>query len=142
MIRTYAEVITFPTFEERFEYLRLNGTVGEETFGFDRYLNQVFYHDPEWHKTRDRIIVRDCGRDLGVVGFELYGVILIHHLNPITKDDILNRAPKLFDPENLVCCSKRTHDAIHYGDRSLLYVAPIERTPNDTCPWKRKEVLI
>ena len=141
MIRTYAELITFPTFEERFEYLRLNGTVGEETFGFDRYLNQVFYHDPEWHKTRDRIIVRDCGRDLGVVGFELYGVILIHHLNPITKDDILNRAPKLFDPENLVCCSKRTHDAIHYGDGSLLYVAPIERTPNDTCPWKRKEVL-
>lgn len=140
MIRTYAELVTLATFEERYEYLRLDGKVGEETFGSNRYLNQLFYKDPDWRATRDRIVIRDCGCDLGVLGFELYGTIYIHHINPITKDDILSRAPKLFDPENLICCSKRTHDAIHYGDRSLLCVAPIERTPYDTCPWKKKEV--
>ena len=135
-IRTYSELIKLRTFEERYEYLKLNGKVGEETFGFDRYLNQVFYKSQIWQKTRRDIIVRDLGCDLGIEGYEIYGRILIHHINPISKEDILERNKILFDPENLITTVKRTHDAIHYGDSDLLIKAPIERSMNDTCPWK------
>ena len=136
MIRTYSELITLPTFEERFEYLKIGGRVGRETFGYDRYLNQAFYKTPEWLATRDRIIVRDHGCDLGIEGREIYGRILIHHLNPITMEDIINRSSWLFDPENLITTVKNTHDAIHYSDESLLIKDPVERRQNDMCPWR------
>lgn len=135
-IRTYSELITFPTFEERYEYLRLKGRVGEETFGFDRYLNQVFYKSKEWRSIRDYVITRDNGCDLGMDGYEIYGQILIHHMNPITKEDILERKDVLLNPEYLITTVKNTHDAIHYGDANLLVTAPIERRKNDTCPWR------
>ena len=137
MIRTYSELITFPTFEERYRYLRLEGKVGEDTFGFDRWLNQSFYKDPEWRAIRDKIIIRDNGCDLGILGREIYSRIIVHHMNPITKDDILSRSAFLLNPEYLICTVKNTHDAIHYGDEGLLIKAPIERTKNDTCPWRR-----
>lgn len=136
IIRTYSELITLPTFEDRFEYLRLDGSVGEETFGFDRYLNQKFYKTPEWLKVRDEVIIRDFGCDLGVQGREIYGRILVHHMNPITMDDIVHRTKYLLDPEYLITTVKNTHDAIHFGDGSLLVTDPIERTKNDTCPWR------
>ena len=136
-IKTYSELITIPTFEERYEYLRLGGRVGEETFGFDRYLNQVFYKSREWREVRDHVIFRDNGCDLGIEDREIHSRILIHHMNPITAEDILKRSKYLIDPEYLICTMKNTHDAIHYGDESLLITAPVERTPNDTCPWKR-----
>lgn len=136
MIRTYSELITLPTFEERFEYLKLGGKVGRETFGYDRYLNQAFYKTPEWLAVRDHIIIRDNGCDLGVEGREIHGRILVHHMNPITMEDIVNRSSWLFDPENLICTVKNTHDAIHYSDESLLIKDPIERSKNDTCPWR------
>lgn len=135
-IKTYSELITIPTFEERFEYLKLDGQVGVETFGFDRYLNQAFYKSDEWLSIRDYVITRDNGCDLGMEGYEIYGRILIHHINPITKDDIIQRSRILLDPENLITTVKRTHDAIHYGDGNLLMRAPIERRKNDTCPWR------
>ena len=136
-IRTYSELIKIPTFIERYRYLRLGGKVGEETFGFDRYLNQKFYTDDEWRAVRDAVIVRDLGCDLGIPDREIQSRILVHHMNPITKEDILNRSKFLLDPEYMICTMKNTHDAIHYGDESLLYTAPVERTKNDTCPWKR-----
>lgn len=136
-IKTYSELITIPTFEERFRYLKLQGVVGEETFGFDRYLNQLFYRSSEWKQIRDIVIIRDNGCDLGVEGFEIYGRILIHHMNPITEKDIVNRSDILLNPEYLICTTKNTHNAIHYGDENLLMTAPIVRTRNDTCPWKR-----
>ena len=136
MIRTYSELITLPTFKERYEYLRLGGKVGNETFGFDRYLNQIFYKTDEWLKIRDYVIVRDNGCDLGIEGREIHGRILVHHMNPITKEDILRRSKYLLDPEYLICTVKRTHDAIHYGDDSLLFTDLVERTKNDTCPWR------
>lgn len=136
-IRTYSELILLPTFEERYEYLRIGGRVGEETFGFDRYLNQIFYKDPEWLAARDEAIIRDNGCDLGIPGREIHSRILVHHMNPITKDDILKRSKFLLDPEYLICTIKQTHDAIHYGDESLLLKDPVERSRNDTCPWKR-----
>ena len=135
-IRTYSELITLPTFKERYEYLKLNGRVGEETFGFDRYLNQAFYKSEEWRAVRDYVIVRDNGCDLGIEGHEIFGKILIHHMNPISKRDILDRSDLLLNPEYLICTIKNTHDAIHFGDENLLIVAPIERRKNDTCPWK------
>ena len=135
-IKTYSELITIPTFEERFEYLKLDGQVGIETFGFNRYLNQAFYKSDEWLSIRDYVITRDNGCDLGMEGHEIYGRILIHHINPITKDDIIQRSRILLDPENLITTIKRTHDAIHYGDSDLLMKAPIERRKNDTCPWR------
>lgn len=135
-IKSYSELITIPTFEERFEYLKLDGQVGIETFGFDRYLNQAFYKSDEWLSIRDYVITRDNGCDLGVEGYEIYGRILIHHINPITKDDIIHGSKSLLDPENLITTIKRTHDAIHYGDSNLLIKAPIERRKNDTCPWR------
>ena len=135
-IRTYSELITIPTFEERFKYLRLNGRVGEETFGFDRYINQVFYQSEEWRHIRDKVIFRDNGCDLSMDGYEIYGRILIHHMNPITKEDIIHRRDIVLNPEYLICTTKNTHDAIHYGDGSLLMTGPIERRKNDTCPWR------
>ena len=135
-IRTYSELITLPTFKERYEYLKLNGRVGEETFGFDRYLNQAFYKSEEWRAVRDYVIVRDNGCDLGIDGHEIFGKILIHHMNPISKRDILDRSDLLLNPEYLICTIKNTHDAIHFGDENLLIVDPIERRKNDTCPWK------
>lgn len=137
IIRTYSELIKLPTFIERYRYLKLGGKVGEETFGFDRYLNQKFYTDDEWRAIRDAVIVRDLGCDLGMPDREIQSRILVHHMNPITKEDIVNRSKFLLDPEYLICTMKNTHDAIHYGDESLLYTAPTERTKNDTCPWKR-----
>lgn len=137
MIRTYTELCGFETFEERYEYLRLGGKVGEDTFGFDRYLNQLFYKDPEWLSVRDEVIVRDSGCDLGILDREIQGRIIVHHMNPITKKDILTRSRLLLDPEYLICTMKSTHDAIHYGDINLLMLDPIIRTKNDTCPWKR-----
>ena len=135
-IKRYSELITIPTFEERYKYLRLGGKVGEETFGFDRWLNQKFYKDPEWLKIRDEVIIRDNGCDLGIPGREIQTRILVHHMNPITKDDILHRSKFLLDPEFLICTVKNTHDAIHYGDESLLILPPVERSRNDTCPWR------
>lgn len=135
-IRTYSELITLPTFKERYRYLRLKGFVGEETFGYDRYLNQTFYRSREWKDIRDYVILRDNGCDLGIPGREIHSRILIHHMNPITKQDILNRSEFLFDPEYLISTIKVTHDAIHYGDETLLMEEPIIRTENDTCPWK------
>ena len=135
-IRIYSELITLPTFIDRYRYLKLGGKVGEDTFGFDRYLNQVFYQSKEWRSIRDYVITRDNGCDLGMVGHEIYGRILIHHMNPITADDILKRSDLLLNPEYLICTIKNTHDAIHYSDESLLITDPIERSKNDTCPWK------
>ena len=135
-IRTYSELITLPTFKERYEYLRLGGRVGEDTFGFDRYLNQAFYKSEEWRSIRDHVITRDDGCDLGMEGHEIFGRILIHHMNPIRKEDIINRSDILLNPEYLICTIKNTHDAIHYGDESLLVIAPVERRKNDTCPWR------
>lgn len=138
IIKTYSQLIQLPTFEERFRYLKLDGTVGEETFGFDRYLNQVFYSSAEWKKFRRDIIVRDMGCDLGIADREIGGLIMIHHLNPIALEDILKRNVKvLLNPENVICTSANTHRAIHYGDENLLIKAPIERTKNDTCPWRK-----
>lgn len=135
-IRTYSELITIPTFEERFRYLRLKGSVGVDTFGFDRYLNQKFYRSIEWRRVRDEVIVRDGGCDLGIEDRLIYGRILIHHLNPITEKDILHMTDALLNPEFLICVSHITHNAIHYGDENLLMKGPVIRTPNDTCPWK------
>ena len=136
-IRTYSELITIPTFKERFEYLKLNGKVGEETFGFDRYLNQSFYKSPEWRSARDYVIIRDLGCDLAMEGHEIFGKIIVHHMNPISTHDIINRTEYLLNPEYLISTIKNTHDAIHYGDGSLLITGPIERSKNDTCPWRR-----
>lgn len=135
-IRTYSELITLPTFEERYRYLKLDGRVGEQTFGFDRYLNQLFYTSDEWRSLRNEIILRDNGCDLGIEGREIYGRILIHHMNPITVEDILKRSDYLLNPEYLITTVKATHDAIHYGDESKLVTLPIERSRNDTCPWR------
>jgi len=135
-IKTYSELITIPTFEERFEYLQLKGSVGKDTFGYDRHLNQVLYRSPEWKRLRNQIIIRDCGCDLACEGYDIHSKVLIHHLNPITVEDVLARSRKVFDPDNLVCVSHNTHNAIHYGDVDLLVTGPIVRTKNDTCPWR------
>lgn len=137
MIRTYSELIKRPTYLERYRYLRLGGRVGQETFGFDRWLNQQFYKEDEWLETRDWVIIRDCGCDLAMPDRKIETRILVHHMNPITKDDILRRTKFLLDPEYLICTIKGTHDAIHYGDESKLILEPVTRRPYDTCPWKR-----
>ena len=137
-IRTYSELITIPTFEERYNYLKLNGIVGKETFGYDRYLNQLLYRSSDWRSFRDRIIIRDNGCDLACEGFELQSRIIIHHIDPITVEDIINKHPKVFDPENVVSTSHNTHLAIHYGDKNLISIGPINRYKNDTCPWKHQ----
>ena len=136
IIRTYNELMLLATFEERFEYLKLSGRVGEETFGFDRWLNQKFYRSAEWKHLRDQVIIRDNGCDLGVEGREIYGKILIHHMNPISKKDILERTDLLLNPMYLISVTKQTHDAIHYSDDSILMKDPIVRSKNDTCPWR------
>lgn len=137
-VKCYSELITLPTFEERFRYLKLGGRVGADTFGFDRYLNQKLYQrDPRWKKARDLVIIRDNGCDLGMEGHEIHGKIIVHHMNPITMDDILKERAWIYDPEFLICTIHNTHNAIHYGDERLLITAPIVRTSNDTCPWKR-----
>lgn len=135
-IKRYSELITFLTFEERFRYLKLDGKVGEDTFGFDRYLNQVFYRSQKWKSIRDYVIVRDNGCDLAMEGYEIHGRILIHHMNPISLKDLETESEFLLDPEYLITTVHNTHNAIHYGDESLLFAVPVERTKNDTCPWK------
>lgn len=136
-IRTYSELITLPTFIERFRYLKLDGQVGEKTFGFERCLNQTLYRTPEWKSFRRGIVIRDMGCDLADEEYEIIGKILVHHINPLTIEDIRVGHPKIFDPENVVCTSLNTHNAIHYGDESLLITEPVVRTQYDTCPWKR-----
>lgn len=135
MVRTYSELIALPTFIERYEYLKLNGVVGADTFGWDRYLNQGFYKSQEWLSLRDEVIVRDGGCDLGLEGYEINSKIFIHHMNPISIRDITDTTEYLMDPEFLICTSFNTHQAIHYGDESLLVTEPIIRTPNDTKLW-------
>ena len=135
-IRTYSELITLHTFEERFKYLQLNGQVGESTFGFDRYMNQVFYRSQKWKSIRDFVIIRDCGCDLGIEGYDIHGKIIIHHMNPLSMRDIETESDFLLNPDFLICTTHNTHNAIHYGDENLLVTAPIERTKNDTCPWR------
>ena len=135
-IRTYSELITLSTFEERYKYLQLSSSIGEETFGFDRYLNQNFYRSKEWKHIRDFVIIRDNGCDLGVEDRTIYGKIIIHHMNPIRTKDIQDVSDYLLNPEYLICTTHQTHNAIHYGDENLLVRNPIERTANDTCPWR------
>lgn len=135
-IRTFSELARLKSFEERYRYLRLDGRVGEDTFGFDRYINQRFYHSKEWKSVRDYVISRDSGCDLGVPGHEIHGRIYIHHMNPISVKDIERASEILLDPEYLVCVTHSTHNAIHYGDEAQLPSNPVDRFPNDTCPWK------
>ncbi|MCI9428100.1 MAG: hypothetical protein HFI81_10180 [Eubacterium sp.] len=137
MIRTYTELSKLQTFEERFRYLQLNGLVGKETFGFDRFINQEFYKSSEWKSVRDLVILRDNGCDLGVEGYDIYGKIFIHHMNPVKPKDILTKSELLLNPEYLITTTHATHNAIHYGDETLLPKVPVERSRNDTCPWKK-----
>lgn len=137
LIRCYKELSRLRTFEERYRYLQLKGSVGRETFGFDRYLNQVFYQrNPKWKSARDAVIIRDNGCDLGIEGREIYGKIIVHHMNVVTLEDLERDSDILYDPEYLISTMHTTHNAIHYGDERLLTLDPIERKPNDTCPWK------
>lgn len=158
-VKTYSELITIPTYEDRFRYLKLGGKVGEATFGLERYLNQTFYKCPEWLEARDKAIIRDEGCDMAFPGYEIHGrikelistvylpeerqklkwpIIIVHHINPITIEDIQRRSPKLFDLENLITTAHKTHNAIHYGDESFLIGQMlVTRKPNDTCPWKK-----
>lgn len=135
-LKSYSELLSLNDFTDRYNYLKIGGRIGEETFGYGRYLNQVLYHSQEWKRFRRDIILRDQGCDLACDGFEIYGKILIHHINPIDVDDVIYRRPNVFDEENVICTSLNTHNAIHYGDESLLITGPIERRPNDTCPWR------
>lgn len=135
--RTYSELIQYKTFEERFEYLRLDGKVGVDTFGFDRYLNQIFYQDPEWKRVREKVIIRDNGCDLGIADHIIRSRILIHHMNPISVEDIVNHNYDILNPEYLITTMHDTHNALHYGDeRYLRRFQVIERKPNDTSPWR------
>ena len=136
-IRTYSELSHLKSFEERYRYLRLNGTVGKETFGFDRFLNQDFYRSQEWKRIRDLVIVRDGGCDLAIEDRIVYGKIFIHHMNPILPKDIETSSDFLLNPEYLITTTLNTHNAIHYGDESLLVTVPVERSRNDTCPWRK-----
>ena len=137
VIRTYQELMGFSSFKERYLYLKLSGRVGEETFGFDRYLNQQFYKSEVWKSLRDQIIIRDNACDLAIPERELNKRIIIHHMNPISKDDLIHQTDFLLNPEYLICTSHKTHSAIHYGDESLLFENIVERSKNDTCPWRR-----
>ena len=135
-MKCYSELIEYKTLEERFEYLSLRGTVGEELFGYARFLNQEFYHSAEWLDRRDKIIIRDGGYDLGVPGWKIVGNIYVHHINPITLEQLKNNDPILLDPENLISCSYNTHQAITWGNRLLLPQPIVVRRAGDTCPWK------
>ena len=136
ILRCYSDLILLPTLQERFEYLRLNGEVGEELFGYARYLNQEFYHGNLWNDVRERVIIRDCGDDLGVPGWKITGHIYVHHMNPITLEQLKDRDPILLDPEYLISCSYDTHQAITWGNEALLPKPLTVRRPGDTCPWK------
>lgn len=136
-MRTFKELDRCKTFEERYEYLRLKGEVGQDTFGFDRYINQMFYKSAEWKRVRDQVIVRDNGCDMGDDEHPIMGRIIIHHMNPIRKEDFDDNPDYLLNPDYLVCVSHNTHNAIHYGSINLLPREPIERKPNDTCPWRK-----
>lgn len=135
-MRSYTELLKYSSFLDRFEYLRLDGTVGSETFGSNRFMNQAFYTSPEWRRARREVIIRDDGCDLGVEGYDIFSKILIHHMNPIREEDLLNQNPDILNPEFLICVSHNTHNAIHYGDKNLLPAPLVERKPGDTCPWK------
>lgn len=137
MIKSYSELIQIPTYIERFNYLKIGGRIGDETFGFNRYLNQTLYRSSEWKRFRRDIIIRDNGCDLACEGHDILGKILIHHINPISIADILNRDFKIFNPDNVISCSLNTHNAVHYGDVDLLNTGPIVRAKYDTCPWKK-----
>lgn len=133
--RTYSELRRFSTFEERYDYLELRGEVGKQTFGFDRWINQRFYRSHEWHTVRDHVIVRDNGCDLGILGYEINGQLMVHHMNPIAPEDLERGEEWVLDPEFLITTTHRTHNAIHYGDHSLLVKPPVERRPGDTKLW-------
>lgn len=135
IFRTYSELCQLTTFEERFDYLKIGGTVGEETFGFNRYLNQRLYRSKEWKRVRFEVIIRDDGRDMGVSDRAIVGKPIIHHMNPITIEDILDGNPDIFNPEYLILVSEETHNAIHYGDKSLLPKLITERYAGDTKLW-------
>ena len=137
-MRTYSELITLPTWEERYNYLKLDGSVGTETFGFDRYLNQDFYRSRLWREIRTHVVVRDMGNDLGVNGMPIQGKIIIHHMNPIRLKDLTHENDYILNPEYLICVSHRTHNNIHYGVDLDPYrdLRIVERTPGDTCPWR------
>lgn len=135
VIRTYSKIKRFQTFGARYDYLRLGGLVGDPTFGYDRWINQMLYTSTRWRAVRDKIIIRDDGCDLGIEGREIHDKIIVHHMNPITMEDIENDNPIIYDPEFLICTSVNTHNAIHFGDESLLLRLPAERRPGDTCPW-------
>lgn len=137
MIRTYSELITIPTFEERFEYLKVPGRVGFETFGSARFINQALYTSDRWKTVRRKVIVRDNGCDLGIDGEEIYDMIIVHHMNPLTIDDILEARPIVFDMNGLISCADNTHKAIHYSRKELLKHRIAERTQWDTCPWRK-----
>ena len=137
IIRCYKELSRIDNYEERFRYLKLVGQVGESTFGFDRYLNQIIYSSRKWKQVRNAVIIRDEGRDMGVEGYEIQGRIVIHHMNPISVEDVEKDSDFIYDPEFLICVSPITHNAIHYGDESLLPKGPVDRFPNDMCPWRR-----
>lgn len=135
--KSYNELSKLSSFKDRYDYARLHGSVGTETFGYDRYLNQSFYRSAEWKKVRNQVILRDDGCDLGTPGVKIHGKIIIHHLNPLTLEDVENCSEKMLDPNNLVCVSQSTHNAIHYGDDEIVRSKElVERKPNDTCPWK------
>lgn len=136
MIRTYSELCQIPSYKERFEYLKLDGVVGKATFGSKRYLNQKFYTSDEWKRVRDIVIVRDLGCDLGFPGYDIYGQIQVHHMNPMIVEDVISHSSEILNPEFLICTSYQTHKAIHYGTEEMLVLPPVERTKNDTCPWK------
>lgn len=137
-LKRYSELLNLHTFEDRFNYLKLNGSVGADTFGFDRYLNQKFYSSPEWKSIRRQVIIRDNGCDLGINGLEICGRIYIHHMNPITVEDFKNDSMLVLSPEYLISVSLDTHNAIHYGNKNYaVNKLPIERRPGDTCPWKQ-----
>lgn len=136
-LRNYTELSKLRTFEDRFRYLLLDGSVSQDTFGFDRWMNQIFYRSAQWKRIRDRVIIRDNGCDLGVDGHDIYGKVLVHHMNPVTKEEIMSGSMRILDPEYLISVSMDTHNAIHYGDLSYLKRFVVaERLPNDTCPWK------
>lgn len=135
-ILTYEELSRLNSFEERFEYLKLSGKIGSETFGFDRIFNQRFYNSTEWKRIRDHVIIRDNGCDLGVEGHDIFGRIIIHHMNPISMEDLAERSRFLLDPDFLICVSQDTHNAIHYSDKNLIVSGSTGRSKNDTCPWR------
>ena len=137
MMKTYSELIKLTTFDERYKYLKFSGIVGDETFGFDRYLNQRFYKLREWQAVRDYVITRDNGCDLGIPGREIYGPLIVHHMNPISVRDILERKEVVLNPEFLITTIHSTHNAIHYGNNQSITQVFIERLPNDTCPWRK-----